>query len=142
MSYLHPAEVLEFWTEDLTPLEPIKEFCDYVYRTFIDENSSSPPVVWADYSASITRTTNACESSNAKLNGSFCSSHPNIFLLMNVLLELQCGVYALTYRVKRRSEALMKEHDVGAIITRREIGGIDRLEYVRRLSYKFLPPTK
>jgi len=22
MSYLHPAEVLEFWTKDLTPLEP------------------------------------------------------------------------------------------------------------------------
>ena len=42
--------------------------------------------MWGDYSASITRTTNACESFHSKLNSMFYAAHPSIFILLDVLL--------------------------------------------------------
>jgi len=123
---------------------PIREFCDYVFANYIEDDCKFPPSIWAEYSASITRTTNACESFNSKLNKCFCAPHSNIFTLLEALLEVQVSVYGKMFdvhRAKQRGAAMLKEHDVGVIMTRRETADIDRLQFVKLLSFKFMSPA-
>jgi hypothetical protein len=149
LPFLDHREVASCFTEDLLPVQPdiekIRSFSDYVYNNYIRDDSQFPPKMWADYSNSITRTTNSCESFNAKLNGMFYAAHPNIFKLTAAQLEIQCDVYAKMFgvhRPTRRKDSLDKEADIGALMTRREIGELTRMEFLKRVSYKFLPPPK
>lgn len=149
LPFLDYREVASCFTDDIMPLCPdvasIRTFAQYVFTNYIQDDSPFPPKMWAEYDATLTRTTNACESFNAKLNGMFYSAHPNIFKLLDALLEVQCEVYTKMFdvhRPRRRKDVLQKEHDVGVLMTRRETGDLSRLEFLRRVSFKFLPPPK
>ena len=82
--------------DDFIPLKPenakITKFCDYVLETYIAEDCEFPQM-WVEYDFTITRATDACESFNTKLNGMFYTAHPNIFRLIESLLEIQCEAY-------------------------------------------------
>jgi len=97
LPFLDSCEVGDCFTDDFIPLKPeiakITKFCDYVLETYIAEDCEFPPQRWAEYDSNITRTTNACESFNAKLNGMLYTAHPNIFRLIESLLEIQCEAY-------------------------------------------------
>ena len=60
---------------------------------YISEEAQYPPEVWAQASAEPTLTTNACESFHSHFNSSFYTTHPNIFMFIEKLKEIQIEVY-------------------------------------------------
>lgn len=49
--------------------------------------------MWTEFSTSISRTTNACESFHSKLNDMFFHSYRNIYQLLETLNKVQSGSY-------------------------------------------------
>jgi len=83
LPFLKPEAVEDFYLEDLMAHEPkdkrIREFCDYVYDTYVSSTAKFPPSLWAQYSAHGIRTTNACEGLHARLREMFYHAHPHFF---------------------------------------------------------------
>lgn len=44
------------------------QFADYLTDNYISEESNFPPKIWADASAELNQTTNACESFHSHFN--------------------------------------------------------------------------
>jgi hypothetical protein len=70
-----------------------EKYADYLVDTYISEDSLFPPQIWAENSACITRTTNACESFHHNFNDSMYRAHPNLFLFLEKLKEFQMDTY-------------------------------------------------
>jgi len=89
LSLLPPAEVSDCFPLDFITNLPndkrVVEFCDYLLENYIDADSTFPPPVWSECSASSLRTINACESFHAHFNALFYSAYPNIFVLVSAL---------------------------------------------------------
>jgi len=49
--------------------------------------------VWAETSFELTKSTNACESFHAHFNANFNHSHPNIFIFIDTLKNIQTEIY-------------------------------------------------
>lgn len=147
LAFMDPNEVEDFFVNELTPTEPrddkqIKTFRDYVYNNYIHTTARFPPSVWAKYSPDIGRTTNACESLNSKLNGMFYHAHPNIYSLIDALLELQERNYAkmLSVSTKKLSKKrIAKEAFIRETMEQYERGAVSQYDYVKILSRKFMP---
>ena len=78
-----------------------------------------------------------------RVRRSILTSHPNIYVLIETLLEVQCHTYAKIRDIKnlkKRSATVKKEASVAILRTRRDFGELSRIEYVKRVSFKFLPP--
>ena len=67
-------------------------------------------------------------------------------MLVENLLEVQCETYVKMLelkKLKRRANIVQKEASIATLMTRRDLGELSRLEFVQRVSYKFLPvPSK
>lgn len=65
-------------------------FAYYVHTTYIEEDSTFPPL-WAcpPTDRDVIRTTNGAESFHADFNRQFYSPHPNIHVVLDVLKEVQ-----------------------------------------------------
>jgi len=98
--------------------------------------------MWAEYSSSIARTTNHRASFHAHFNSNFNAAHPNIFVFMGNLLEIQCDIYAkiLEFKqLKRKADTIQKEKTIATLMTHHDLGELDRLQCLQRVSFKFLP---
>ena len=120
------------------------KFLDYMLDTYITPTSDYPATVWVEYSNSITCTTNACESFHSHLNGSTYKAHPNIFNLTETLLEFHCDTYAPRswISINRNVEEMRlrtKERKLAEYMSRLELNEFTRFEYLKRISFKFLP---
>lgn len=73
--------------------EKLEDFFDYILENYIDKDCLFPPTMWAEYTSSIERTTNCCESFHSKFNSCFYSANPNIFQFIDVLKEVQIEAY-------------------------------------------------
>jgi hypothetical protein len=86
---LPPAEASDSFALDsisyLPNDERVEEFCDFLLENYIVADSTFPPHVWSECSASPFRTINACESFHAHFNAMFYSAHPNNFFLVSAL---------------------------------------------------------
>lgn len=80
----------------------VQEFSDYLVDNYISDERLFPPHIWASDTISSQRTTNACESFHAKFNKSFSSPHPNIFVFIDVLRQLQIDTYILMQNTDTR----------------------------------------
>ncbi|KAL4152805.1 hypothetical protein QTP88_000638 [Uroleucon formosanum] len=110
LPFLRPIEVIDCFTDELMAIRPtgdnrIEEFMDYVFDNYISLEASFPPSIWAQFSTTSNRTTNSCESFHSKLNSCFYSGHPNIFVFINELNEIE--VQSETY-IKCRSNGTKK----------------------------------
>jgi hypothetical protein len=80
LSFLEPEEVQKGFFEDLMTIKPnnqqLNAFCDFFEKNYILQSSKFPPSIWAEFSNSLMRTINACESFHSKLNSMFYSSYP------------------------------------------------------------------
>jgi hypothetical protein len=146
LPFLAPDEVEDSFIDDLMAIAPdderVGKFTDYVLQNYIAPDSDFPPYVWAEYSASIARTTNSCESFHSHFNSSFYAAHPNIFIFTDTLLRVQCETYAKIVDIrkqKRRSDSLKKEAAIARLMTRRDSHELSRFDFLKRVSYKFLP---
>ena len=58
-------------------------FTDYILETFVNDNSSFPPYLWAESLSSDPRTTNGSEAFHRDFNSQFYTSHLNCFITTN-----------------------------------------------------------
>ena len=97
LSLLPPAEVSDCFAFDfishLLNDKRVEQFCDHLLENYVDADSTFPPPVWSEISASSLRTTEAWESFHAHFNALFYSEHPNIFILVSVLQKIQNETY-------------------------------------------------
>ena len=146
LSFVEPTKIEEFFVDDFTQYEPpnderIHEFSTYVYNTYVSPTARYPPHVWAQYTSRVDRTTNAYEAMHARLNGMLYNGHPNIFVLMDALLDIQERAYAKmlsTETTKQRKGSKEKEAFIREVMNEYEGGGIDTREFVKKLSRKYL----
>lgn len=97
LTYLSPAEVGDCFTFELFEIMPddnrVVQYADYLTDTYISEESLFPPHLWAELSATLLRTTNACESFHRHFNDSMYKAHPNLYVLIEKLKEFQIDTY-------------------------------------------------
>lgn len=149
LPFLDPEDVLDAFTDDLMPDEDprVEAFADYMLHTYISPTALYPPYLWATGTDSdaLPRTTNAAESFHRHLKQSVGHSHPNIFLLSRVLLNLQEENYIKLQSINTQRRVPREQSDKLDFIktTRAEFarGDLNRLQFVRKMAYKFLPVT-
>lgn len=145
LPFLPPQEVEDCFVEDLMAIQPqhdgVVKFCDYIVENYIDTRSSFPPALWAEFSNSLTRTTNACESFHSKLNNMFYQAHPNIYVLTNALLEIQTSSYTKMKQFRQRMPKILetKLKFLSAVNEEFMTKSCDRFQFVKKISWKFLP---
>lgn len=141
---LNPDDVGDCFAIDLAEIQPtcekITKFADYLVQTYISEDATFPPHIWAEHSSSLERTTNACESFHQKFNESFYSSHPNIFLFINELLNVQVDTYikmrsALKCKKLYSTKTLDKQKYLQKQIDNLRKNLITKFEFVKQVSY-------
>jgi len=69
------------------------KFSNYLVDNYITNDATFPPHLWANQSANLNRTANACESFYSHLKNSFYKSHPNVHIFSKVLIEFQTQTY-------------------------------------------------
>jgi len=117
LSLLPQAEVCDcFALEFLFNLpndKRVEQLCDYLLENYIGADSTFPPPVWSEYTASSLRTINACELFHAHSKALFYSAHHKIYFLVYALQKLQNETYikkrSITTRRFKKSAAFKKE---------------------------------
>ena len=144
--FLSPDQVEDFSPEEFIVDEPnnsaVRTFSDYIFDTYISSNARFPPKLWAQYTATVCRTTNACEALHGRMKDMFYHAHPSIYIFIDALLEIQGRVYikinsiSSTKMLKKSAE---KERFIPDARDQFENDEISRREYVKIVSRKFLP---
>lgn len=147
LTYLKPEEVSECFVFDMMSVKPevnpddeLSKYADYLLETYIEENAIFPPEIWAEESASITRTTNTCESFHSKFNDSFYSTHPSIYVFIQKLKEIQVDTYvkiqslSIPPTVKDRN-VKNKLKAIQSFLEMFRTGRMSRFEFVKCVSY-------
>ncbi|KAL4126366.1 hypothetical protein QTP88_010588 [Uroleucon formosanum] len=97
LTFLSPQEVSQCFIEDFMSIIPndrrVSQYADYLTDTYISENSIFPPVIWAESSSSLSRTTNKCESFHSHFKENFYKEKPNIFMWLNIIKQTQSNIY-------------------------------------------------
>lgn len=148
LTYLSPNEVEDCFVFDLMAYKPksdlLDKYADYLLENYIVEKAVFPPSMWAENSASLTRTTNACESFHAKFNASFYFTHPSIHIFIQKLKECQTESYIKiqSLRIPNKIKDKNVKHKLECIeklVNSYDLGDKTRLEYVKCISYLSAP---
>uniref|UniRef100_A0A2S2QBL8 MULE transposase domain-containing protein n=1 Tax=Sipha flava TaxID=143950 RepID=A0A2S2QBL8_9HEMI len=146
LPFLHPDEVINCFTDNLISIKPLDEkidiFTDYILEIYILPESSFPPSLWAEYSATTMRTTNSCEAFHSKLNAMFYNAHPNIFQFIDTMKRLQTDIYIKQRSIhlnNRTTSIIKKEQFLKQAMADFESKKISRFKFLKKLSFKFLP---
>jgi hypothetical protein len=100
------------------------------------------PTIWALDSSELWRTTNACEGFHSKLKNSCPSPHPNIFVFMDCLKEIQLNTYLGLNSIRCRE---VRTHNKRTTTGKRfiedkleqmKMGEIDLLLFLRCVSFR------
>ncbi|XP_054276641.1 uncharacterized protein LOC128995650 [Macrosteles quadrilineatus] len=144
LSMLDATEVEAGFVEDLMSIQPrlVEAFSDYLVENYIDSESTFPPSIWASSSVTSERTTNACESFHAKFSRNFTHPHPNIFIFVEAIKEVQIdtsiGIRSsktprkiTNYQYKKRLQYME------SLCQRYRTGAISRLHFIQCASYQY-----
>jgi hypothetical protein len=115
LSLLPPEEVSDCFALDFNHLsngKRVEQFCDLLLENYTDADSTFPPPVWSECSASSLRTINACESFHAHFNA-FLQCAFQYFFLISALQKIQNETYikirSITTRRLKKSPTVKKE---------------------------------
>ncbi|XP_025198937.1 uncharacterized protein LOC112597199 [Melanaphis sacchari] len=93
LPFISPNEVSNCFIEDFMSSIPndirFQKYADYLVDTYICEEAKFPPIIWAANIASLSLTTNACESYHSRFNSEFYHPHPTIYHFLDVLKGFQ-----------------------------------------------------
>jgi len=100
LPYLEPELVKDFFFTNVIIIAPstppqVLYLLEYLNEWYMKEDACFPPSFWAEMSASMTHTTNACEAFHPSFNSNFYSSHPNIFVFLKILKTVQVDTQIL-----------------------------------------------
>jgi hypothetical protein len=79
---------LEFLSNPLND-KRVEQFCNYLLENYIAADSTFPPPVLSECSASSLRTIKACELFHANFNALLYSAHHKMFVLVSALQKIQ-----------------------------------------------------
>lgn len=147
LPFLEPPDVERCFTDYIMVVQPpnderIADFTDYVFDNYISpEEAVFPSDIWAEFSASLNRTTNCCESFHSKLNRQLHTPHPNIYSFVEALKDVQSETYVqLRSRAPRKlKKTVEKENFLREKMAELQNKKIDIFDYVKAVSFKFLP---
>ena len=133
-----------FQRDDSAKDENIKQFLRYISMKYIRDNARYPPELWAEMNSSIARTMNACESFHAAFNKRFYTPHPNVFLFLYVLKDVQTNIeLMINTAMRKKKEATKKNANkmkyFEAQIQEYKSKKIDDFTFVKSVSYRNLP---
>ncbi|XP_025202141.1 uncharacterized protein LOC112599437 [Melanaphis sacchari] len=146
LTFLSPQEVSKCFIEDFMSIIPndqrVSQYADYLTDTYISENSIFPPVIWAESSSSLSRTTNACESFHSHFKENFYKEKPNIFMWLNIIKQTQTNIYCKmrSIHVPKKSKDYRANKRRGAIddaIIKLQNGEMSRYSFVAEMSYNY-----
>ena len=122
----------------------IKQFLHYLSTKYIRANARYPPKLWAQMNSSVDRTTNACKSFHAAFNQRFYAPHPNIFLFLYVLKDVQTNTELMINTAMRKKKEATR-HNANKMqyfenkIKEYKSQKIDEFTFVKSVSYRNLP---
>lgn len=148
LAFLPPNEVEDCFVEDILSDCPDEnpsavQFADYVLDNYISARSKFPPTLWAEAPSQRKRTTNGAEAFHSHFNKQFYSAHPNVFLCISVLEEIQRTTY-----IKQKScdrQAILRKQDKEKLVfvetkyAEYIQNQLERITYLKSVCYKFLP---
>lgn len=123
------------------PYNP-QRFSNYLVGNYIDSNSLFPPSLWASSSTSSERTTNACESFHAKFGRNFTHPHPNIYVFIEVIKNVQIDTYigirsAASTRKITNGRYKKRLQFLEALYNQYKSGDISRFHFVKSACYQY-----
>lgn len=145
---LLPNDLVEStFTDHLMAFAPNDEtnlrFADYVLRTYVSPDALFPPSIWAWPPSDEPHTNNAAESFHAGLVNYFDSPHPNAFVFVNGLKQIQTGVYISLRSTEQGLRTSREKKDrrvfVNALFDKLRNGVISSYEYISTICYNYLP---
>jgi hypothetical protein len=117
----------------------VDKFYDYLLKTYFEQDALFFPNISAEFTATINRTTYSCESFHAKLNASFNAVHPNIFVLIEILLGIQSEIYvSLRSLATQPIKRVEKENFLREKMLSFTSGGLSHLNFIKYVSFKFI----
>ena len=143
---LPPDEVEPFFTMQLLSRKPddtkLDDMISYITANYISQGCSFPPEMWAGHTE--VTTTNACESFHQNLQHSFSCSHPDIWKVLRALEKEQTktrlkirATESLYVRPEQRDKRAQKDE----LREQYGSGTISQFEFVKKMSFKMLPPA-
>ena len=150
LHFIDPNEVEDCFVEEVMTNAPQDDRCtrfaDYLVDNYISPNSRYPPVLWAEITSHNKRTNNAAESFHAHFNEQFYTSHPSIYVYLDVLVKLQSTNYIKIRSISkpatmRKPEQNRNEYAISHY-NKYILGEIDRHNYMKSLGNKFRANTK
>jgi len=117
----------------------LTQFADYILDTYITEEALFPPNIWAQFSAELNLTTNACESFHSHLSQSFANTHPNIHHFTKALLDIQSFTYIKLNSINephnlRNSQSKTLQKYLKTIISSFKANNITIMQFVKAAS--------
>jgi hypothetical protein len=96
--FLNAQEVSDCFSYDFMSDRPdsnlLTKYYDYLVDNYIGDDCNYPPSLWTALSASLTQTTNTCESFHSLFKDNFYKRTPHIIPWITVLIEnIQTNVY-------------------------------------------------
>ena len=136
---LYADSIWECFLLTLTDLMPdtteANLFADYIYGTYIHQDCSYPPIMWADILCRNVKTTNACEAFHRHFQSSLQTYHPNIFKIEQVSNNELKGHY------QRGKRYASKEEQRASVAEKYKHGEIDIVGYLFKMS-KVMQPAR
>lgn len=144
LTYLKPGDVEDCFTFDLMSYKPkddiLDKYADYLLETYIEPNAPFPPNLWAEDYASVTRSTNACESFHSHFNSSFYNTHPSIYVFLEKIKEFQVDTYVKIQSIHilkpiKDKQVQIKLKTLAQLINRFRSRQMTRIDFVKCVSY-------
>jgi len=142
--YLDPNEVEpcfeNYFKNDQPKDARIKKIITYLEMTYITNDATFPPSIWAKKEATLERTTNNCESFHAKFGDLFTSAHPNIAVFIKNLLAMQTDSYIKMNSANNNKSRIIRckqKNNIQFISKKIELynnNQIDRYSFVKSLA--------
>lgn len=146
LTYLEEDEVCDAFCELMSIMpenQRLTRFADYLTETYIDITTAPfPPSIWAAKSTALWRTTNACEGFHSKFNGSFETHHPNIFLFVKAIKNVQTETYfrmntdPAQVKIKTDKKTREKRDFIDRKIDQLNTSQIGLIDFLKCVSYK------
>lgn len=143
--FLEPEEVDDFYFLELYELKPnnesLEKFSDYLLNTYLTNESKFPPHIWANASADLNKTTNACESFHSHFNNSLYQTHPHLFIFVNELLSVQSETYIKCNSINTphrfNTVTKKKQNFIANKISEYKNNELTKLDYVKIVSHYY-----
>lgn len=145
LPFLPSDQIEEAFAEDVMSDAPTDsrcvQFADYLTDVYVTHESRFPPDVWSEPPSLAKRTTNGPESFHSHYNAQFYTSHPSIFVFLDVILQIQ----TLTYIKIRNISSIMplsrceqqKLNYLLELWDKFQSGEISRERYIKSVGYKY-----